>query len=78
MPRALPGNFPGQWVEAMAVLAQSDGCPPRERIDLQRWEVPEVVEMTVVQGPALTPGEAVGTVTPPLVAIPIPTIPEEC
>jgi hypothetical protein len=67
-----------QWVEAASDGVQSPGCLPRERIDLQPWEVPEVVEMTVVQGTALKPGDAVGAVTPPLVPIPIPTIPEEC
>lgn len=68
----------GQWSEASSDVSPSAGCLPRERIDLQPWEVPEVVEMTVVQGPALKPGDAVGAVTPPLVPIPIPTIPEEC
>jgi len=67
-----------QWAEASADSTGADGCLPRERIDLQPWEVPEVVEMTVVQGPALKPGDAVGAVTPPLVPIPIPTIPDEC
>jgi hypothetical protein len=70
-----------KWVEATSGSVPSDGCPPREKIDLQPWEVPEVVEMTVVQGPALKPGDAVGAIgsaTPPLVPIPIPTIPEEC
>jgi len=69
-----------RWVEATPVPGSS-GCLPRERIDLQPWEVPEVAEMTVVQGPALAPGAAVGmlgTSAPPLVPIPIPTIPEEC
>ena len=67
-----------QWAEASADSTGADGCLPRERIDLQPWEVPEVVEMTVVQGPALKPGDAVGAVTSPLVPIPIPTIPDEC
>jgi hypothetical protein len=40
--------------------------------------VPEVAEITVVQGLAIRPGEALGPVTPPLVPIPIPTIPDEC
>jgi predicted phage baseplate assembly protein len=67
-----------QWAEAGIDSSASNGCVPRERIELQPWEVPEVVELTVVQGPALKPGDAVGAVTPPLVPIPIPTIPEEC
>lgn len=68
----------GQWIEAAADSSPVAGCLPRERVLLQPWEVPEVVEMTVVQGDALKPGEAAGPVTPPLVPIPIPTIPEEC
>ena len=67
-----------EWVEAGTSAAATAGCLPRERIALQAWESPEVVEMTVVQGDALAPGAAVGNVTPPLVPIPIPTIPEEC
>ncbi|MBZ5558149.1 MAG: putative baseplate assembly protein [Acidobacteriia bacterium] len=67
------------WVEAMAE-ATTDGsnCPPREKIPMKAWEVPEVAEITVVQGDAMTPGEALGPVTPPLVPVPIPTIKSEC
>jgi hypothetical protein len=68
-----------QWVEA-AVGATSDanGCSPREKIELQAWEVPEVAELTVVQGPAMKPGQALGAVKPSLVPVPIPTIKDEC
>jgi hypothetical protein len=72
----------GSWIEATADASGGGNCPPRERIVLQSWEVPEVVEMTVVQGDALAPGQAVAPIetggSAPLVAIPIPTIPEEC
>jgi Baseplate J-like protein len=69
----------GHWQEATVLSGTStDGCAPRENIALQPWEVPEVAEITVVQGPALKPGDAVGPVKPPLVPIPIPTIPDEC
>ena len=67
----------GKWVEAQAKL-DADGCPPRENIELQPWEVPELAEITVVQGPAMTPGQALGPVKPPLVPIPIPTIQDKC
>ena len=69
-----------QWKEAEvdATSATSSACAPRENIALARWEVPEVAEITVVQGEALAPGQAVGPVKPPLVPIPIPTIPSEC
>ena len=69
----------GAWVEAGTdATATGAGCLPRERIVLQPWEVPEVAELTVVQGDALAPGAAVGAATAPLVPIPVPTIPEEC
>jgi hypothetical protein len=68
-----------KWIEAAATATpDADGCPPREKIDLQPWEVPEVAELTVVQGPAMTPGQALGAVKPPLVPVPIPTIQDEC
>jgi predicted phage baseplate assembly protein len=67
----------GKWVEAV-VKSDADGCAPRENIELQPWEVVEVAEITVVQGPAMTPGQALGPVKPPLVPIPIPTIQDEC
>jgi hypothetical protein len=69
----------GKWTEAAAQdTGDSDGCPPREKITLQPWEVPEVAEITVVQGPALPPGQALGPIKPPLVPIPIPTLEDEC
>jgi hypothetical protein len=66
------------WKEASAMAAGVSGCSPREKIELRLWEVPEVSEITVVQGQALKPGDALGPVGPPLVPIPIPTIPSEC
>jgi Baseplate J-like protein len=68
-----------QWTEATTIPSgASDGCPPRESIDVKPWEVAEVAEITVVQGTALPPGQALGPVKPPLVPIPIPTIRREC
>jgi hypothetical protein len=67
-----------QWKEAEVEAAATSGCSPRENIPLEKWEVPEVEEMTVVQGDALPPGQALGPVVPPLVPIPIPTIRSEC
>lgn len=68
------------WKEATVDSTAGDAsqCPPRERITLKAWEVPEVAEITVVQGQALTPGEALGPVAAPLVPVPIPTIKSEC
>jgi predicted phage baseplate assembly protein len=69
----------GQWVEAATdAVPVASGCLPRERVTLQPWEVPELAEITVVQGDALAPGEAVAGAATPLVPIPIPTVPEEC
>lgn len=76
----------GRWQEPAAEASVADGCQPRGKVELQPWEVPEVAELTVVQGPALKPGEAVGptvagaggTARPPLVAIPIPVVSEDC
>jgi hypothetical protein len=69
----------GQWIEATTSgTAAGGGCPPRERVTLQPWEVPQLAEITVVQGDALAPGEAVAGATAPLVPIPIPTVPEAC
>jgi predicted phage baseplate assembly protein len=72
-------NADGQWVEASTDgAAAASGCQPRQRVLLQAWEVPQLAEITVVQGDALAPGAAVGPAVPPLVPIPIPTVPEEC
>lgn len=47
-------------------------------VELAAWEVPELVELTVVEGPALPPGEALGPPPPPKVPVPIPVIRTEC
>lgn len=47
-------------------------------VDLNSWEVPELAEITVVDGPQLTPGQAVGPVAPPKLPVPIPIIREVC
>jgi hypothetical protein len=52
--------------------------PRREPVVLHPWEVPELVEITVVQGAPLVPGEAVGPLTPQRAPVPIPTLREEC
>ena len=51
------------WVEATAAPGTDTSCPPREKVPMQPWEVPEVSEITVVQGDALVPGDALGPVT---------------
>jgi predicted phage baseplate assembly protein len=52
--------------------------PQHAPVLLQAWEVPELAEITVVQGPPLVPGAALGPVKPPAIPVPIPTLREEC
>jgi hypothetical protein len=47
-------------------------------VNLNPWEVPELAEITVVDGPPLKPGDAIGPVTPPKLPVPIPIIREVC
>jgi hypothetical protein len=47
-------------------------------VNLNPWEVPELAEITVVDGPQLQPGEAIGPVAPPKLPVPIPIIREVC
>jgi hypothetical protein len=63
------------WVSASAGSPQQ--CP-RDEVRLNVWEVPQLAEITVVQGDPLTPGEAIKPPSTPLVPIPIPTIREKC
>ena len=62
------------WNEA----AQQWDPPRREPVLLQAWEVPELSEITVVQGQPLTPGDALGPVPLSKTPVPIPTLREEC
>jgi hypothetical protein len=47
-------------------------------VELNLWEVPELTEITVVDGPPLKPGEAIGPVAPSKLPVPIPIIREVC
>ena len=47
-------------------------------INLNLWEVPELAEITVVDGPELKPGDAIGPVAPAKLPVPIPIIREVC
>lgn len=57
----------GAWQQASGQL-----------VTLESWEVPELSEITVVEGTPLTPGDALGPAAPAGVAVPIPTIRQEC
>jgi len=61
-----------QWVQATTI-----DCLPQP-IVLERWEVPQLAEITVVQNAPLDPGVAVTPPATPAVPIPIPTLREEC
>ena len=70
----LEGLSVSAWDEA----TQTWNPPRREPVLLHAWEVPEVSEITVVQGAPLLPGEALGPVPPSKTPVPIPTLREEC
>ncbi|MEO8333810.1 MAG: putative baseplate assembly protein [bacterium] len=70
----LEGLSVSAWNEA----TQTWNAPRREPVLLQAWEVPELSEITVVQGTPLVPGEALGPVLPSKTPVPIPTLREEC
>jgi hypothetical protein len=64
-----------KWISPSAGSTQT--CP-RDEVLLDVWEVPELAEITVVQGDPLTPGDAIKPPSSPLVPIPIPIIKVEC
>jgi hypothetical protein len=51
---------------------------PGQLVTLKSWEVPELSEITVVEGQPLTPGDVLGPATPAGVTVPIPTVKQEC
>lgn len=57
----------GSWIE-----------PPDRIVALEKWEVPELAEITVMDGPALTPGVSPDPTTPPGVAVPVRSPMETC
>jgi Baseplate J-like protein len=57
----------GTWVE-----------PTARAVTLERWEVPELAAITVVEGPALDPGEAIEPAAPAGPAVPVRAPREVC
>jgi hypothetical protein len=47
-------------------------------VQLTQVEVPQIVEITVVEGPPQTPGAALGPLQPDGTPLPMPVIREEC
>ena len=71
------------FLQGLTVAAWNDATgawepAPNQRVTLRPWEVPELAEITVVQGPPLVPGEALGPVPPAKTPVPIPTLREDC
>jgi hypothetical protein len=71
------------FLQGLAVAAWDDAAAawtpaPDGRVTLRPWEVPELAEITVVQGPPLVPGAALGPVPPARTPVPIPTLREDC
>jgi predicted phage baseplate assembly protein len=71
------------FLQGLSVAAWNDAtstwdAAPSQRVALRPWEVPELAEITVVQGAPLAPGVALGPVAPTRTPVPIPTLREEC
>jgi hypothetical protein len=69
-----------EYLEGLGVSALSDDGttwhPGTVLLDVD--QVPEVVELTVVEGPPLDPGTPIAPPSSPIVAVPIPVIEEAC
>jgi hypothetical protein len=68
------------YLEGLNVASWDDGSQQwvQGTVNLNSWEVPELAEITVVDGPPLEPGEAIGPVAPPKTPVPIPVIRDVC
>jgi hypothetical protein len=70
-----------EFLEGLSVAsANSDGTwsPAPAGVDLEIYEVPELTEITVVAGPPLQPGQAPAPPPTETVAVPVPTIKDQC
>ncbi|MFO7567698.1 MAG: putative baseplate assembly protein [Enhygromyxa sp.] len=64
------------WVE---VVADREADPPIEAtIELRLDELPELAEVTVIDGPAMAPGQQIGPPPPAKTPVPVPLEREEC
>ena len=52
------------------------GSAPSELVTLQRWQVPKIVDLTVVAGPPLAPGVPIQSLPPTTTPVPLP--PDVC
>jgi baseplate J-like protein len=70
-----------EYLEGLTVVGSSDGgatWTEQSPIELAPYEVPELAEITVVEGPPLEPGQTLGPAPPPAVPVPVPVPKEEC
>jgi hypothetical protein len=66
------------FIEELSVADLSSGTPVVGTVELAGWEVPEIAEITVVEGPAPAPGSG-GVSPPPADApVPVPVPKDEC
>lgn len=69
------------YVQDLAVAGSADGgvtWTETSPIELAPYEVVELAEITVVEGPPLSPGQALAPAQPPGVPVPIPVPRQEC
>ncbi|QUQ63886.1 putative baseplate assembly protein [Kutzneria sp. CA-103260] len=68
------------YLENLILATQQDNgdfvVPPSGTVALQPWEVPQIVDITVVEGQPLDPGQAYTPPPPTSVVVPVP--PEVC
>lgn len=57
-------------------LAEPGSAAPSELVDMRRWEVPKIIDLTVVAGPPLAPGVSIQP--PPPATTPVPLPPDVC
>jgi hypothetical protein len=57
-------------------LAEAGATGTTELVTLKRWQVPEIVHVTVVPGPPLPPDAPVGPPAPKRIPVPLP--PDVC
>jgi predicted phage baseplate assembly protein len=66
------------WLQITQPTSTASGIVLPNTVPLNPWEVPELAEITVVDGPPLAPGTAITPPANPAVPVPIPTIKEQC
>lgn len=70
-----------EYLEGLSVVGSLDGgvtWTEQSPVLLAPYEVAELAELTVVEGPPLTPGQALAPVTDAGVPVPVPVPQEEC